>query len=238
MVQDPAELQTRLGSNLRARAGPGRAARILQIPRSARRQTISVSAAPESIGRLGVIMEKYSGRSMLLIAVLLVFICRVCAPASHAAGSDSLDVFPASPSQASWRSFLGKVRSKRYKGPDGPVFSQLLNFFDAAELREFPNSMALTGITPDQFVDEQIKRANSALAFIREHQTRNLWLVIGRLATQSFDDELIFNSCELAIRLSPKRFNALALKVEKLHPGKKWIVERIRERWLVQWKGH
>lgn len=184
-------------------------------------------------------MERYSVRSILLIAVFVpVFIYCAYAPVSRASRPNSLEVFLLRPSQASWRSFRDEVCSRRYKGTEEPLFFQLWKFLNATGHRDLPNSMALVGITPDQFVDKQIKRANSALAFIRKLQTRDLWLVIDRLATQTFDDELIFHSCELAIRLSPKRFSALAAKVEKLHPGKKWIVESTRERWLVQWRGH
>ncbi len=182
-------------------------------------------------------MERYSVRSILLFAVLFpVCICSARIPASRAASVNPLDVFLSSQSQTSWRSFEDQVRSRRYIGPDERLFFHLWKFLNATGHRDLPNSMALVGMTPDQFVDRQIKQANLALAFIRKHQTRNLWLVIDRLATQTFDDELIFHSCELAIRLSPNKFNALADKVVKLHPGNKWIVQRTRERWLVQWR--
>jgi len=117
------------------------------------------------------------------------------------------------------------------------VVAQVLEYHSAREKRDLPNSMALSGISPEEFVKQEAARADASLARIRAGQTGDLWRLLQVMASQTFDDRLVFTAAEIAARLTPSRFEAMASVAAKARPENAWIFERIRERWLTAKKG-
>ena len=143
----------------------------------------------------------------------------------------SLERFVANPSLSSWEAFEADVRAGRY-GPDASLFPQVLTYHDAQLHRDFPNSMALKGITPNQYVELEIKQIDTALKRLRKSSSEDLWRVISAMALQDFNEELVWTACEIAARVSRDRFETIAADVVRLHPEEAWIIKRTRERWL------
>jgi hypothetical protein len=168
------------------------------------------------------------GPATLLITAVLFGV-----PASDGLGAaaNSLGSFLSHPSAATWTAFEDDVEAGKY-GPPDALYPELLEYHSAREHRDLPNSMALIGITPDDYVKAQAARADAALEVIRQHQGQGLWRFLSRLATQTFDDGLVWTGTEIAARLSPERFDQIAAEAVKKVPANGWIVERVRERWL------
>lgn len=167
-------------------------------------------------------------RRFFVIALAMLF---SYVPASYGASGTSLEKFLTAPSLTSWQNFQADVRSGRY-GKKGGLFLKIFEYHDAREKRDLPNSMVLKDITQDEFVILQSKRADSALDFIRKNKNANFWRIIEKLAVQDFDDGLMWTACEIAVRLSPPKFEKIAAEVIKRYPDQSWVIDRIYEKWL------
>ena len=170
--------------------------------------------------------------SNIFFAVLFCVLIGITLAFSLNDGLDkSLYDFISAPSKASWLKFETDVKSDKLY-PDREVYLNLLEYHDACGHRDWPNSMALIGITPTEYVAQQVKRINSALDYIQAHETEKLWRLLEALALQSFDEDFLWTAGELVARLSPDKFDIFTTRVVKVHPRQAWIIERIRERWL------
>lgn len=183
---------------------------------------------------VGAMMTKYkqhvSWFVVLAIPAIGVIVgCSVLPARGVPAGS--LDAFIANPSPSSWRAFEADVRAGHY-GPASSPFPQVLEYQDAQLHRDFPNSMTLRGMTPDQYVGLQIKRVDSALKRIQNSNLDDVWRLIRAMGVQDFDEDLVWTAGEIAARISPGKFEELAADIVRLHPERSWIVERTRARWL------
>jgi len=178
-------------------------------------------------------------RSTILALALVGLTCAAALSSADAPTSSppqTLETFLDAPSLQSWRSLEEDVRAGRYDAPE-MVVAQVLEYHSAREKRDLPNSMALSGISPEEFVKQEAARADASLARIRAGQTGDLWRLLQVMASQTFDDGLVFTAAEIAARLTPSRFEAMASVAAKARPENAWIFERIRERWLTAKKG-
>jgi hypothetical protein len=154
-----------------------------------------------------------------------------CAVATGWGAESSLERFVSSPSRESWQVFKSDVHLGYYKS-NGSVFLKLIEYHEAREKRDLPNSMALKNITPDQFVRMQIKRADEALVYLRKNNDAEFWRVVEKLAVQEFDEGLARTALEIIARLSPKRFDAMTAALRKQNADKSRIIEDTRSKWL------
>lgn len=176
--------------------------------------------------------RRFLSLAVLFLPLAIVVVASPGNPAANgSAPSDSFEAFLDAPSWESWSRFAADVNAGRYGRPD-TAFPQLLDYHSAREKRDLPNSMAVTGIPPDEFAKLQAARADSALANIQRGLTNDVWCVLQALASQAYDDGLVFTSAEIAARLQPVRFERIAKEAIEAHPANAWIFERTRERWL------
>lgn len=143
----------------------------------------------------------------------------------------SYELFLASPSLVSWHHFETDIRTGRYDA-SMPVFRDVLEYHDARLKRDLPNSMALSGIDPKNFVDKQQRRTDSALLSIKVQESIYLWRMLEKLASQDFDEDLMWTSCEITARLSPSKFEIILNEVQRLHPERKRMFRILRSRWI------
>jgi hypothetical protein len=143
--------------------------------------------------------------------------------------ADMIKQFRASPTQGNWSGLSDSVR----RDPDEPgskAFLVVLAYHQAREYRDLPNSMALKGVSPDEFVAEQKKIIDLRLAALKLSQDESLWNLLEGMARQEFDESLTWTAAELLYRLSPSRSDAVGAAVAS-QSEKKRIFSETRERW-------
>jgi hypothetical protein len=166
---------------------------------------------------------------MRLFLLMILFVLEVV-PVRDIHGNTSFEIFLSHPSKDTWEALksdakLGRL-SSRY-------FEQILIYHEARLDRDFPNSMSLVGITPNEFVKLRREQVDSALSIIRSAQDKSLWRLLDGLALQDFDEDLVWTALEIAARLSQSKFEEIAQTLKRIHPDEAWIVERIVENWLT-----
>lgn len=117
----------------------------------------------------------------------------------------SCELFLEKPSLVLWHQFEVDIRTGHYDA-SRRVFRDVLEYHDARLKRDLPNSMALSDVKPNNFVANQQRRADSAFLSIKAQESNDLWRILEKLSNQSFDEDLMRTSCEIAARLSPSKF--------------------------------
>lgn len=179
-------------------------------------------------------MQQIPMRCGISLGLALLLTCGAAPTRSAPRGAprpQSLQEFVKVPSLQSWASLEGDVRAGRYDMPESAV-AEVLEYHSAREKRDLPNSMVLSGTSPGEFVEQQVARADAALARMGSGQEEDLWPLLQAMASQTFDDGLAFTAAEIAARLAPLRFEQIANVAVKAHPDNAWVFERTRERWL------
>ena len=183
-------------------------------------------------------MKKNPVRSVIFLIIL--FAITLPSPgmfAAQRADESSFEKFLANPSRESWDSLEADIHAGRY-GPRTGLFQQVLEYHDARMHRDYSVSMALVGITPNQFGYLQDERVESAFGSIRAQESPDLWRLLEKMAALDFnddlavsDDDLAWTAFEIADRLSPARFAMIAQEVVKLHPERARFIKIVREDW-------
>lgn len=178
-------------------------------------------------------MSDYASPWKTFLGLGLLLAATLASNAANGTGSysSSLEGFLAAPSMSTWIEFKREVESEKGDVRQSP-FLALLEYHQSRERRDLPNSMALVGISPDEFVKQQEAEVERSFELIRQRQSEDLWRLLRTLVLQNFDDGLVDTASEVAARLSPERFAKLAAEVEKSQPAKSWIMGRNQSRWI------
>lgn len=134
-------------------------------------------------------------------------------------------------SSPSWTS-LTKTVDAPDVGPKGQVIRRVVDFSAAVLQRDLPNSMSRDNV--DQYVDQQIARAQSDLEYIKAHPCDEVWTVIRAMILQQFEHSLMWGAVELAARLSSDHFEKLAAELSSVSPDTARTFEVARARWLAR----
>jgi hypothetical protein len=172
-----------------------------------------------------------------LLRIFVFSIALVCAigctlaPAARdqATPAEMVKQFRTSPTQGNWSGLSDSVR-RDYEEPNSKKFLAVLAYHQAREHRDLPNSMALKGMSADEFVAQQGQIADRNLATLKLSQDESLWNLLDGMARQEFDESLTWTAAELLYRLSPSRFDASGTVVAS-QSEKQRIFRETRERW-------
>ena len=122
---------------------------------------------------------------------------------------------------------------KEVRGQPASTLSHFLDFHDARLQRDLPNSMARVGESPTEAAARAGRAADVALGAIGNRLV-DIWHVVSALASQNFDDELVYSAAEAAARLTPDRFDSLRSQALAQRRESREIFDRVRERWLAK----
>ena len=140
----------------------------------------------------------------------------------------SIEAFVEQRDAESWSRVEKEVRAQ----PDSTL-AHFLAFHEARLQRDLPNSMARVGESPTEAAARAGRAADVALGAIGT-RLGDIWPVISALASQSFDDDLVFSAAEAAARLAPDRFDSLRSHALGQRAESREIFDRVRERWLAK----
>jgi hypothetical protein len=169
------------------------------------------------------------------LAAALMVVAPVLLSAGSARASttvhDRVLEFVRNPSSGAWEQAVLAART----GPrdsEPTAYSLVVDYYVAMMKRDLPNSMALVGTTPAQFVAAQQEQLESITGQLRTKDNPGLWDVVEMMATQQFDETLVRAASEIAWRVSPNQFTALAARLAVRAPSNCRIFREQREQLL------
>ena len=170
-------------------------------------------------------------RSLFLSLVLLVSVACHSVDVSRdgQAVERSFEQFVSAPTETDWSG----LRSSVNKDPGlelSRLVSLVVQYHEARDRRDLPNSMALKNVSPDEFVTREIQITNETLGKLKSMENARLWSLLKSLALQDFDEFLVWSSAELLFRLNPPRFEEVASIVSP-DSKKAHIFAETRARW-------
>lgn len=141
--------------------------------------------------------------------------------------------FVAEPSLSAWAHLEDRI------GSETPTtatqkFYYVLEYHAARERRDLPNSMALTELSPGEFVDARIKQLAKLEEKLKKSADQDMWQLLHAMASQSFDDGLTWTSSEIAWKVSRSQFDKMEVNARSVSEEAREIFRRTRERWGAQ----
>lgn len=176
---------------------------------------------------------------MVHLASFIIFLTILWCPPLIAEGQytsvvgDQLARFCASPSPENW-SALQRLVEARPEHSASKIVAHFLDYNKARERRDLPNSMALQGRTPNEFVAEQSRIIDDKLRALSEAQDEQLWRLLKGMAAQNFDESLVWTAAEIAYRVSPSHFEIIAAQIGHAHAEKAGIFAETEQKWSHQ----
>ena len=141
----------------------------------------------------------------------------------------SFEQFVSAPTEANWSG----LRSSAKKDPGSKLsllVSLVVQYHEARDRTDLPNSMALKNVSPDEFVKQQIQIADQTLRKLKSMEGAPLWSLLQSLVLQGFDEFLVWTSAELLFRLAPPRFEEIA-SIVSTDSEKARIFAETKARW-------
>jgi len=141
---------------------------------------------------------------------------------------DSVAAFVENRSAREWDQAVLAARTGR-RDSKATAYSLVVDYYITAMKRDLPNSMAIVGSAPAEYVAGLGKQLDSLVGQIRRSDAAELWDLLQAMATQDADDTLIATSSEIAWRLSHDRFKVLAAEVAATTPSNSRVFQERRE---------
>lgn len=175
-----------------------------------------------------------SSRMKELLAALLLAAVLVGCESPDASATQSTAVhdwvqkFVASSNTNTWDQ---AVLAARIGPPDSQpsAYSLVVEYYIVAMKRDLPNSMAIVGTTPREYVAGLQVQLDSLVVQLSQHDCGELWALLRVMATHDADETLVGTASEIAWRLSPDRYNELDAYVRSANSSNTRVFQGRRE---------
>lgn len=179
---------------------------------------------------------------IVILLLLSVVQATSCDPASNPSAEQVAEAnlrgpllgFLSKPCESTWEQ-LCSAADRNPLSDTAKFVTSVERYHDSRIHRDLPNSMALVGTTPDEFVEGHMKKLEAELVALRGMTAQPRMLeILKALILQESDDQLTYSACEIACRTMPQAYRQMMRDVSRpplSRPRLVQVMSQVETRW-------